>query len=205
MKLDNVFPIPIARFTIDKEIVDNTRNLVNKFIDDNSFTEPAAPGEILTTFYSDKTKNFLGKINALPLLTCINDISREYLTLLGFDYKSYLEVTSWLQFNQPGSYFVRHDHYGALISGVLYLNVPEKSGNILFHNPLEQRRVTNTFFEKIKIEENDYNYNHIIYEPVVGEILMFESWLQHTVQQNRSEENRISVGFNIWADKHGKN
>jgi uncharacterized protein (TIGR02466 family) len=124
--------------------------------------------------------------------------------MLGIDPNCYIEITSWLQYNQPGSYFVRHDHYGALVSGVLYLEVPEKSGDILFHNPLEARRLSNTFFERAKVEENEYNFSHVKYASTVGEMLMFESWLQHTVQQNHSTENRISVSFNIWVDGNGK-
>ena len=204
MRYDHVFPIPIARFTVDKDIVDNTTRLVKDFIKkDKSFDDPPTPGELLTTFYDNK--DFLGKLNDRPLLNYINSITREYLFLIGYDHKCFIEVTSWLQFNQPQSYFVRHDHYGALISGCLYLEVPENSGDILFHNPLETRRVSNSFFERIKREENDYNFSHVKYEPVVGEIIMFESWLQHTVTQNKSKENRIAVGFNIWADNDVKN
>jgi uncharacterized protein (TIGR02466 family) len=199
MKIENVFPIPIATFKVDDAIVNNTKMLVDQYIKDTNLTYPPAPGELLTTFYKDK--NFLGKLNDQPLLNYINNITRQYLKLLGFDYKCYIDVTSWLQFNQPQSYFVRHDHYGALVSGVMYLQVPENSGDIIFHNPLETRRVTNTFFERIKAEENDYNFNHVKHTPAVGEILLFESWLQHTVAQNLSTENRISIGFNIWADK----
>jgi len=65
--------------------------------------------------------------------------------------------------------------------------------------------MTETFFTKVKIEENEYNFNHVTYKPLVGEILMFEPWLHHTVQENRSNENRISVGFNIWAGQDVKN
>jgi uncharacterized protein (TIGR02466 family) len=75
--------------------------------------------------------------------------------------------------------------------------MPENSGDISYHNPLETRRMSNTFFERIKKEENDYNFSHVKYTPVVGEMILFESWLQHTVQQNMSNENRISIGFNI--------
>jgi uncharacterized protein (TIGR02466 family) len=85
------------------------------------------------------------------------------------------------------------------------LEVPENSGDILFHNPLEARRVSNTFFERIKKEDTQYNFSHVKYSPVVGEMLIFESWLQHTVQQNKSNGNRISVSFNIWADTDVKN
>jgi uncharacterized protein (TIGR02466 family) len=203
MKYDYVFPIPISTYVVDAEIVKNTTALVNKFIKDTDFAQPSAPGELLTTFYKDK--DFLGKLGDNPLLNYINAASRDYLDLLGFDPKCFIEITSWLQYNQPGSYFVRHDHYGALISGVLYLEVPENSGDILFHNPLEARRVSNTFFERIKKEDTQYNFSHVKYSPVVGEMLIFESWLQHTVQQNKSNGNRISVSFNIWADTDVKN
>jgi uncharacterized protein (TIGR02466 family) len=202
MKFDYVFPIPISTFVLDAEMVKNTTALVNKFIKDTNFDQPQMPGELLTTFYKDK--DFLGNIGDKPLLNYINSASREYLNLLGYDPQCYIEITSWLQYNPPGSYFVRHDHYGALISGVLYLEVPENSGEILFHNPLETRRVSNTFFERVKKEDTQYNFSSVRYNPIVGEMLIFESWLQHTVRQNRSNGNRISVSFNIWADNNVK-
>lgn len=202
MKIDNIFPISIARLTVDKEIVDDTKALVYDYLEKSDFKNPPAPNELLTTFY--KGKNFLGDINATKLLHYINKHCRDYLNLMGFDEDCYVEITSWLQLNQPLSYFVRHDHYGALMSGVLYLNVPKDSGDIIFHNPLEARRVTNVFFERSRKEENDYNFNHVKYTPVEGEMLFFEAWLQHTVGQNLSNEDRLSVAFNIWVDKNGK-
>jgi hypothetical protein len=202
MKVDYVFPIPISTFVVDTKIVKNTTELVNKFIDDNNFGHSNDPGELLTTFYKDK--DFLGKLGDRALLDYINNTSREYLNLIGYDPQCYIEITSWLQYNPPGSYFVRHDHYGALISGVLYLEVPENSGDILFHSPLETRRVSNTFFERVKKEDTEYNFSHVRYSPIVGEMLIFESWLHHTVRQNKSNGNRISVSFNIWADNDAK-
>lgn len=202
MIVNNVFPIPIVKFDVDKSITDNTTRLVKQFMKDTKFTEPAAPGELLTTFYDNK--NFLGILGDHDLLQFINKHSREYLKMLGYDPTCYIEVTSWLQVNQPLSFFNRHDHYGALISGVLYLEVPEGAGDIMFHNPLECRRLSNTFFERIKQEENEYNFSHVKVTSTVGEMLMFESWLQHTVVQNHSNQNRISVAFNIWADRDVK-
>ena len=188
MKIDHIFPIPIARFTVDKEIIDNTRQLVYKYIQENISIPDEPAGELLTTFYKDKAKNFLGTLNDKSLLNYLNVACREYLKLLGYDERCFMELTSWLQFNQPNSFFVRHDHYGAIASGCIYLDVPENSGDIVFHNPLETRRMTETFFTKIKKEENEYNFNHVTYTPLEGELLMFEPWLHHTVQQNRSDK-----------------
>lgn len=200
----HVFPIPIVTSVIDETIIENSLKLVNEFVESTGFVEPVAPGELLTTFYKDK--NFLGNLNDRALLNVINEKTREFFEVLGLrKHDCFIEITSWLQYNQPNSYFVRHDHYGALTSGVIYLQTPINCGNLMFHNPLEARRVTSTFFNRVKHEENDYNFNHVSYTPVKGEMIMFESWLQHSVGQNLSNENRIAISFNVWADINGKN
>lgn len=199
----HAFPIPIITTVIDETIINNTLNLVNNFVNSTGFALPAAPGELLTTFYKDK--NFLGNLDDQELLNVINEKSREFFEILGFKkHNCFIEITSWLQYNQPASRFVRHDHYGALISGVIYLQTPPNCGNLMFHNPLEARRVTNTFFQRVKQEDTDYNFDHISHTPVKGDMIMFESWLPHSVGQNLSNENRISISFNIWAAVNGK-
>lgn len=199
----HAFPIPIVTSVIDEAIINNSLKLVNKFVESTGFTAPAAPGELLTTFYKDK--NFLGNLDDRDLLNVINEKSKEFFKILGFrKHNCFIEITSWLQFNQPNSYFARHDHYGALTSGVVYLQTSPNCGNLMFHNPLEARRVTTTFFDRVKHEDNDYNFNHVSYTPVTGEMIMFESWLQHSVGTNLSNENRIAISFNIWADRDGK-
>jgi hypothetical protein len=199
---NNVFPIPIMKTTVDEHVVDNTLRLVNDFVESTKFTTPSAPGELLTTFYKDK--NFLGNLKDTALLDILNIKTREFFKIIGIDPTCFIEITSWLQYNQPKSYFIRHDHYGAIVSGVLYLQTPPNCGNLVFHNPLEQRRVTNVFFESVKKEQNDYNHDVVTYSPIKGELVMFESWLSHSVGQNLSDENRISVSFNVWAEKDGK-
>jgi uncharacterized protein (TIGR02466 family) len=37
-------------------------------------------------------------------------------------------------------------------------------------------------------------------KPVVGDVLMWESWLRHEVPMNMSEDDRISVSFNYRWD-----
>ena len=119
MKLDHLFPIPIVRITVDSTIVDNTTMLVKQYItDEKLLNTDLSHTELLTTFYN--SKDFLGKINDRSLLNFINSKSREFLNLRGFDPKCYLEITSWLQLYPKGTHFNKHDHYGAILSGVLY-------------------------------------------------------------------------------------
>jgi uncharacterized protein (TIGR02466 family) len=199
MRIDHAFPIPIVTVDLSETVIQDTDKKVQDYITNKMPDAGKHKNELLTTYYHDN-KNFLGTINAIPLLEEINNHVRSFLDLRGFNPECYVEITSWLQLNQPGSLFNRHDHYGACVSGVLYLKVPEKSGNLKFHNPLEPRRASDVFFERIRNGENQYNYDYIEYEPKVGEMIMFESWLQHSVERNESQEDRISVSYNIWAD-----
>jgi uncharacterized protein (TIGR02466 family) len=200
MRLDHLFPIPIVRITVDPAIVESTTALVDQYIQSEKLLEAKQPHqELLTTFYNHK--DFLGKLDDKTLLNYINSKAREFLNLRGFNPKCYLEITSWLQLYPTGTHFNKHDHYGAIISGVLYLKAPKDCGNIRFYNPIIGRRATDVFFENIKITSNEYNYHYAEYTPIEGEMIMFESWLEHSVDMNLSPENRIAVSFNIWGDK----
>jgi hypothetical protein len=71
MRLDHLFPIPIVRITVDPSMVENTRSLVNQYIDSKKLISPdTAHTELLTTFYD--SKDFLGKLNDRSLLNFIN-------------------------------------------------------------------------------------------------------------------------------------
>ena len=199
MKIDHLFPIPIVRISVDPEIVQGTTLLVDRYIKDNNLLEVGtSSNELLTTFYDHK--DFLGKLDDVNLLRFINYKSREFLNLRGFNPRCFLEITSWLQFYPTGTHFNKHDHFGAILSGVLYLKAPPHCGNIRFYNPITGRRATDVFFERLKLTSNEYNYHYVEYTPVEGEMIMFEPWLEHSVDMNMSSENRIAISFNIWGD-----
>jgi uncharacterized protein (TIGR02466 family) len=198
MNLKHLFPIPMLNTKIDDGIINNTLSLVNKFVEESKITENSSPGDLLTTYYH--VKDFLGTIKDYELLDVITANSKTFMELLGYDKDYPIEINSWLNYNQPQSFFFRHDHYSALISGVLYLQTPEKCGDIVFHSPLEARRVHDTFFRhrlKVKVKENNYNFAEMRITPQKGVVLMFEPWLQHTVERNCSDDNRISISFNV--------
>ena len=90
----------------------------------------------------------------------------------------------WGNINDKYNYNQAHIHSGAL-SGVFYLQVPENSGKIVFVNPAP--RSTGHL-----IRQNDYDV-----QPQNLLLLLFPSWLEHYVEQNMSDESRISLSFNI--------
>ena len=103
-------------------------------------------------------------------------------------------VYNWVNINKIGHKNNRHFHYSTnlYISGVYYAKVPENSGRIRFYDPrgpfVRDAQDTIHFFGK-------HQYHYIV--PQEGMILFFPTWLEHDVEENESDEDRISVSFNI--------
>lgn len=95
-----------------------------------------------------------------------------------------LQVTEmWANVNGTGSYNHHHTHSG-VISGVFYLKVPENSGNLVLVNPSVR---SDGHFIRVP----NYSVN-----PQPLACIMFPSWLEHYVEPNQSDEDRISISFN---------
>jgi len=103
----------------------------------------------------------------------------------------------WMNINGNGGYNKSHMHPQSHMSGVCWLQLPKNSGGIVLQNA--------SYFSCSK-EISVYNKNfieqmvlHPEYElfPGSGKMLLFPSSLYHCVQPNRSNEDRISISFNL--------
>ena len=105
----------------------------------------------------------------------------------------------WVNVNPPGTYNMIHNHPGAIISGVYYIDVPEDNmGNIRFYRDddagyyIPDESVGNTTFTGLSVE----------YKAQTGILLLFPSWLKHSVQGNMGTQNRVSMSFNYGVNKN---
>lgn len=113
--------------------------------------------------------------------------------ILNSNKESIITITdSWINKSYSKSWFDRHSHSNSILSGVYYVKAPQKCGNILFHNPCDISNWWNeTFFGNNKIF-----YRSVGYTPVEGQLIIFPSWLSHSVEKNESDSDRISIAFN---------
>ena len=91
---------------------------------------------------------------------------------------------AWGNINPTGTNIGEHLHIGSDYSGILYLQATEKSGNINFRDPRVQYEVV---FQTI-----DFSVT-----PYTGRCVVFPSWLRHSVDINRMDQDRIGIAFNI--------
>mgnify|MGYP001245292673 FL=1 len=104
----------------------------------------------------------------------------------------------WFNINSYGDYNTKHIHGGSLISAVFYVDVPDNNmGNINFH-----RGDSADFFIPSDLKKyNNITCNKAAYEPISGRLILFPSWLEHSVDGCRSNKKRISIAFNYGLSK----
>jgi len=90
----------------------------------------------------------------------------------------------WANVNHKYNMNMAHTHEGEL-SGVFYLKIPPDSGRLILVNPMIRS-------EMKVIREKNYSI-----EPENLACIMFPSWMEHYVEMNQSDEDRISISFNI--------
>lgn len=137
-----------------------------------------------------------------PLKEFIWQSILDYNKFVGFDPIN-METTRlgvvWGNINGKYSYHEQHIHPNSFLSGVYYVNAPKGSGNINFIDPRNSIR-------SVEMEPNrdkdltDPLRRSIEVEPQDGMLLLFPSWLGHEVQQNLTENDRVSIAFNLIPD-----
>lgn len=99
----------------------------------------------------------------------------------------------WININPPQTSNDRHTHPGSDLSAVLWIKSPENCGEIEFSSPsyYESFNLINSVKPEFKLSPS------VAITPVEGRVVIFPSHVLHRVLVNRSDEDRISIAWNI--------
>jgi uncharacterized protein (TIGR02466 family) len=106
-------------------------------------------------------------------------------------------TNSWITVSNPGDSHHNHNHPNSIISGILYLQTDDQTGKISFQHESALKKQF-CFSYNIK-KYNMFNSDRWSYTPMVGEVLLFPSWVNHQVEVNLSSRPRIILGFNSFV------
>jgi uncharacterized protein (TIGR02466 family) len=104
-------------------------------------------------------------------------------------------IEGWVNVSGPGASNRHHVHGGSFWSAVYYVRAPESdSGQLVLHDPRMPglRMYSPTLRFKGAGPEQIFRL-----QPRSGTIVMFPSWLTHSVEPWDGEGERISIAFNI--------
>jgi uncharacterized protein (TIGR02466 family) len=129
-----------------------------------------------------------------PFLEYIRIVADEYLEKAGYDLSKFsLTAKVFVSEMQHGDFHNTHIHPNCVLSGILYLQVPENSAPIIFY---DSRSAKNMLTLPV-ISETLINQREIPIFPKPGMLLLWESWLMHSVPKNYSASGRITIVFNL--------
>ena len=133
----------------------------------------------------------------------------DYARHAGIDYELDYSIQAWPNVNRFGDYHNLHNHPHSWLSGTYYVQVPERPremrtrsdlnpGAISFFDPRPQANM-----HAIKGDgEVDPEFRLL---PKAGMLLLWPAFVHHLVHPNLSDEQRISVSFNVvlrWRDAY---
>lgn len=99
----------------------------------------------------------------------------------------------WAIINTGGSANLRHQHGNSTISWAYYVRAPENAGDIIFYDP----RPAPIYSYPNAVAPNSLNAQINGISPKEGALVLFPSYLDHSVNENKSNEERIVISFNI--------
>lgn len=108
-------------------------------------------------------------------------------------------TNSWVVKNNPGAGGNDHLHNNSIISGVLYMDVPDNSGNLIFNrygfvSPIFPTSVDLDFDEYNMLNTKDFTVS-----PKNGDVVLFPSQMIHRSLRNTSQIERYCISFNYFV------
>ena len=167
--------------------------------------------QLLETIYAEKIKdssskspNILGwqsvdnlqqKLSFNEFTDIIQNNVIEVANFFNWDLDNFkVKITNcWAIINHKYAYSSVQNYSNSLLSGVYYLKTPVNCGGIYFNDP---RPAAQMIVPPIK-DFNMWTLPRITYKPYEGMMLLFPSWLSHSIETNLSDEDRVYISFNI--------
>ena len=149
---------------------------------------PLEPGQ---GWQSEQTMHEREELRQLH--SCVSQVARSVLRFLRIGQES-LEVTGcWATVLGKGAMHRVHSHPNNFLSSVYYIRVFPGADTINFHDPRSQSRVIRPPVVELIAENTD----QVVVKVAGGTLLLFPSYLEHSVDANLCDEERISISFNM--------
>jgi len=189
-----LFPIPISRI-----IVPNKLASIIPFLDSQEMNLDNANKEGLNHFGSRSKNTYILDESECKLFKdfILKNVKKYSSEILGTHKIEYKFSQSWISYKDPGQSHIEHTHPNSYISGVFYYGGTKNSApSIQFHSPLHKMYYQIYVPLNMNKPSSEFNYNtfSVPYEP--GTLILFPSWLPHSVPINNTSQVRKSLSFN---------
>ena len=146
--------------------------------------------------YDDNWQTKLANLQTKKEFKSFSDLviktSKDICNILGYDVEGLIITDMWANVLKNNESHPVHTHSNNFLSGTYYLQ-SDKGASIVFHDP---RPAADVIVPRKK-EKNTLNSSLLSYASTSNRAIFFPAWLPHWVQQNKSNNKRISIAWNM--------
>jgi uncharacterized protein (TIGR02466 family) len=191
------FSVPLVVEDIDAALRDAIHGKVSAYLESERAKHDLRPSpeeSVVTSYYKPEAQ-VIAEAGVPELEQFVLDTAAKFIHGLRLTPRRLEIERSWINIFKPGAQEAQHSHDGSLLSCSYYVDAPKDCGCIVMPDPIGARR---SYREFTKTAGNDLlTRREIAVEPQPGRLVMFESWLPHYVQCNKSDGVRISIAMNL--------
>jgi uncharacterized protein (TIGR02466 family) len=198
VSIELIFSAPLLVEDIDPAVRDAIRSKVSAYLQSERAKrdiEPSPEESVATSYYKPEAQVVAdAELNELEQF--VIGAAKTFLEKALRLPPRRLEIErSWINIFKPGAQEAQHSHDGSLLSCSYYVEAPKDCGCIVLPDPIGARRSHREFTKTAG--SNLPTRREIAVEPQPGRLVMFESWMPHYVQCNKSDQVRISIAMNL--------
>ena len=151
------------------------------------YPEPA--GRTNRSGWNSKEMTVLERPQVAPLREAVRLACARVLGEMGLGTQRFT-LQSWINLHDRGGFNYLHMHEGSLLSGTFYLQVPPRSGALVFRDPRP-----GVLHSTVKGPVPN-GHSDIRLAPSDGLLVLFPSWMEHYVEPHDGDQARICIAFN---------
>ncbi len=192
MNIELFFPTPIWWEDTDLDC-----SAIEKMCLNEKFFDPI--GRVLSNQGGWQSKDFRPgtKIELAELESKILAQALQCVRDYGYDEDSVIVLIEnfWININGKNHTNSVHIHDNSFVSGVFYVRAKPGQGNINFY-----KCYNHDFIVSSQAPIKNYtsiSTSAMTYPPITGRLMIFPGHLPHGVERNESNEERISISFNV--------
>ena len=184
-----LFPTYIWSYDLEDEISASLNIDLMTSLDDLTPEKPKlAPGEKWQT-----DQNLHEFEEFAELVKIFYAATTEVLDVLGVDYGGFEITGCWANISPKFAHHGAHHHANNYLSGIYYVLAPPGGDSVIFHEPRSQPSIIEPKLKK----ETKYYANAVKIRVKPGRLIIFPSWLTHSVPPSTADTLRVSISYNI--------
>jgi|8_EtaG_2_1085327.scaffolds.fasta_scaffold18321_2 uncharacterized protein (TIGR02466 family) len=190
MIIEKLFPTPVG-FSKNEKHNKIKKSLIKYCTEIKDTTKSGGKNWAAKVYNTFQTHDLHTNVKFKKINEFVFSEVNKFAHALNYTGKEITCTNSWFNFYNKYDYQEYHDHDGADISTVYFLTGSETTGDLIFRSP----EPLGTF--SIYDSKNELTFKTSRVKPKPGLLVLFKSHLLHAVDQNKTNETRVSLSYNF--------